>query len=133
MKECLNELTKNFDIVEMKVHRHQKAKRQEKKKRRGDDTDPVPASVRQGILSEELYQVECQLHAQAGLPPPERPSYLPDPNAKPTSQQESGEGRVYGPAPQGGPSQKRVGMITFSQLIAAVKDRAAVKKHATKA
>src|SRR5262245_48396477 len=70
MNQCLRELQTNFEKVEQRKYRHDKAKRAVSRKRRGVDVVPIPREVRAGRINEELFRVECILHARANLPPP---------------------------------------------------------------
>lgn len=70
MKVCLSELTNNLAKVELKVHNHLKQTREAKRASRGEVRPPVPADVVAGIMNEELYEIECRLHREAGIAPP---------------------------------------------------------------
>ena len=123
MKQCLNELTQNLEKVELTVHRHQKKKRIIKKIKAGKDVDPIPASIRRGTMTEELYQLECKLFKQAGIPTlPRRPKYLPEPGTatNSTAAESNDEGR-----PSAASAERRVGMIPFKTLVAVVRERMA--------
>lgn len=70
IKASLKELTTNLEKVEMKAHLHNKERRKRKRETVGAAKEPIPPSVLRGEMNEELFQIECQLHAAAGLPPP---------------------------------------------------------------
>jgi hypothetical protein len=72
MNECLRELQSNFDKVELKKYRHDKAKRAAARTRAGK-WDSVPKMTKEeaaGIMNEDLFNVERILHARANLPEP---------------------------------------------------------------
>jgi hypothetical protein len=70
MAECLRGLKDNFDKVEYKLHTVQKKGRVQDRKRKKVVLDPIPPSVVRGEMNAELWEVECRLHAEAGLRPP---------------------------------------------------------------
>ncbi|RNE94903.1 uncharacterized protein Tco025E_10293 [Trypanosoma conorhini] len=72
MKACLNDLSANLEKVEMRVFRQQKKER-ERKRRAAGVSGGVPRDVLMGKMNPELYEVECRLHREAGLPPPPPP------------------------------------------------------------
>ena len=69
MKACINDLNSNLTKVEMRVFKEQKKERDMKRKALGV-ADPVPKDVLQGRMNPELYEIECRLHEEAGLPKP---------------------------------------------------------------
>lgn len=69
MKACINDLNSNLTKVEMRVFKKQKKERDMKRKALGV-ADPVPKDVLRGRMNPELYEIECRLHEEAGLPKP---------------------------------------------------------------
>jgi hypothetical protein len=100
MKVCLSELTTNLSKVEMKVHRHLKQKREDRRASRGQVLEPIPQDVVDGYMNEELYEIECRLHRDAGIPPP--PKFR------------GGKGSA---------TKKSVGMVLFSEILQAVRHK----------
>ena len=109
MKKCLDELTHNLSKVELRVHGHLKKRRMEKR-----PIEPLPRHVILGKLDAELYDIDCRLHREVGLPIPEPPPELRG-LLKQQQQQARGEGK-----------QKLIGFLSLQQLAAAVQ-RAQVK------
>ena len=70
MKVCLDELTSNLSKVELRVHRHNKTRREEIREATGKSLEPIPEDVLNGYMNEELYLIECRLHKEAGIPAP---------------------------------------------------------------
>ncbi len=72
MNECLRELTQNFEKVELRKYRGDKARRAAQRKRAGKEAEAPRMSreVLAGIMDEGLFNVERILHARAGLPEP---------------------------------------------------------------
>jgi hypothetical protein len=103
MKVCLNELTSNLSKVELKVHRHLKQRREDRRAARGQAVEPIPADVLAGRMNEELYEIECQLHRDAGIPPPSKFKGLR--------------------SSSGGGGAKYVGMVLFANILQAVRHK----------
>eukprot|EP00758_Cryptobia_borreli_P001387 Tbor_TRINITY_DN2198_c0_g1::TRINITY_DN2198_c0_g1_i1::g.5504::m.5504 len=83
MKECQTELSKNLDKVEMRVHVRKTKVKAERMRVRGTHVAPIPQDVLAGKMNPELYEIECRLHAEAGLPPPAPyEGYEPIPNRR---------------------------------------------------
>ncbi len=106
MKKCLDELTHNLSKVELRVHGHLKKRRMERR-----PLEPLPRHVMDGKLDEELYEIECRLHREAGLPPPEPPVEL---RAVLRGRQQQA---------RGGGKQRLIGFLTLQQLAVAVHTR----------
>jgi len=66
----LRDFQANLEKVETRVHMHNQKKRDTKRRETNSVKTPVPTSVLDGHMNPELYAIECQLHADAGLPPP---------------------------------------------------------------
>ena len=122
MKQCMNELTTNLDKVELTVHKHNRNKRFVKRTKRGQTLDPIPATVRQGIMTDDLFEIECQLHKQAGLPAPRLPKEL----GGKTPREERRAAAASDAIGQATISH-RFGLIQFSDLVSFVKSRRALK------
>jgi hypothetical protein len=126
MKQCMNDLTNNLDKVEHSVHKHNRAKRFAKRAKKGAELDPIPASVRQGVMTKDLYAVECSLHKAAGLPPPRLPKELGG-----KTQREERRALAAGAQPAAEEVavavDHRFGLIQFSDLVCSIKARRAVK------
>ncbi|CUG87828.1 Hypothetical protein, putative [Bodo saltans] len=99
MKVCLSELTSNLSKVEMKVHRHLKQKREDRRTSRGQALEPIPQDIIDGWMNEELYEIECRLHREAGIPPPPKLRGMK------------------------GAAKKSVGMVLFSDILQAVRHK----------
>lgn len=69
MKACINDLNSNLSKVEMRVFKGQKKERDAKRLAAGI-AGPVPRDVLAGRMNPELYEIECRLHKEAGLPRP---------------------------------------------------------------
>lgn len=106
MKVCLDELTSNLSKVELRVHRHNKTRREEIREITGRSLEPIPEDVLNGYMNEELYNIECRLHREAGIPapPPWRGSRRPA-----AAVNEAGA--------------KRVGLLLFSDIVKAVREQ----------
>lgn len=94
------ELDSNFDRVELKAHEAGKRQRAVERRRKGIVLPPVPADVKKGIMNEELYEIECRLCKEAGLPIPRRPYNLGG----------AGSGGEGGDV-------KRIGLVNFMWII----------------
>ena len=72
INECLRDLESNYDKVELRKYRHDKAKRAANRKKAGKDhlIPRMTREVQAGIMTEELFNVERILHSRAGLPEP---------------------------------------------------------------
>lgn len=69
MKACLNDLSSNLSKVETRVFLKQKENRERRRRAMGLAA-PVPREVLAGRMSPSLYDVECRLHREIGLPAP---------------------------------------------------------------
>ncbi|ESL09659.1 hypothetical protein TRSC58_02618 [Trypanosoma rangeli SC58] len=99
MKACLKDLSANLEKVEMRVFKQQKKERDRRRRVAGVNCG-VPRDVLMGKMSLELYDVECRLHREAGLPPPPPPEGWA---------QRSGSGAV-----------RRIGFVEFNVIAKAV-------------
>ena len=99
------ELDSNLERVEMRAHLKAKKDRAVARARRGEKLEPIPDSVKRGLLTEELYGVECRLHREAGLPPPPRPREL-------MAAEEEGGGGGAGKA-----GARRIGLVPFERIM----------------
>lgn len=78
MKACLNDLTSNLTKVETRVFLMQKMGREKRRKQLGL-AEPVPKDILEGKMNLELFEIECRLHEEAGLPkPPLYADYMND-------------------------------------------------------
>lgn len=107
MKACLNDLTSNLSKVEMKVHRHLKQKREDRRTSRGQTVEAIPQDILDGFMNEELYEIECRLHREAGIPPP--PKFRG----------------------QKGAAKKCVGLVHFADMLQSVRHKFAKKAPTT--
>ena len=119
LHQCHRELSSNFEKVEMRKYKVDKARRAAERARSGNcDVPPMPPAVFSGGITEELFRVECMLHARANLPPPLPPLRiltLPIGNAPAAV-----AGKFVAATPASG---FRVGMVDLSRLAAAVRRR----------
>lgn len=102
MKACLNDLTSNLSKVELKVHRHLKQRREDRRASRGQQVEPIPQDILDGWMNEELYEIECRLHREAGIPPPQKYKGMRDTVNTP---------------------KKMVGMVHFTEILQAVRHK----------
>lgn len=100
---CLKDLNSNLEKVELKAFRAQKTMRDRRRTNSGQRLASIPDSVRRGVMTRELYEVECRLHAEAGIPPP------------PTTE--------FGPRSENVGGQNRIGFVTFGEIARAVRRR----------
>lgn len=70
------DLDSNLDRVELKAHQAAKVERAKQRRRKGIELPPIPESVLRGEMTEELFEIDCRLHREAGLYPPRRPPEL---------------------------------------------------------
>ncbi|EPY28215.1 hypothetical protein AGDE_10493 [Angomonas deanei] len=104
MTECINDLAANLSKVEMKVYRKQRETRLQRRKRLGL-AGAVPADILAGKMNPSLYEVECRLHEEAGLPRPRPyPGYASDVAATRAKVQ-------------------RVGFVSFQTLLNVIRER----------
>ncbi|EPY36600.1 hypothetical protein STCU_00500 [Strigomonas culicis] len=88
----------------MRAYKKGKQVRETKKKQRGESFG-VPSDVKAGKMNPELYEIECRLYREAGLPKPK--PYL-------------GYERDRGAQKR---SMQRVGFVDFKDIISAVRKR----------